>query len=168
MPEHLRPQAQMLNKATKQQMWLLHQRARGLATAQSSEELDQITNDLIKLQNREAEKLQGLKKASGESSFGSKPEGACAPRTPFRGKHRSASVPAQGKKETKGTPAGGAETGSLVDPATSAATDGDGEDDTTMDEVPDWGSAEPEEGCKQERVVKVGQGIEEGKKKGGH
>ena len=55
------------------------------------------------------------------------------------------------KKETKGTPAGGAETGSLVDPATSAATDGDGEDDTTMDEVPDWGSAEPEEGCKSRK-----------------
>ena len=167
MPEHLRPQAQMLNKATKQQMWLLHQRARGLATAQSSEELDQITNDLIKLQNREAEKLQGLKKASGESSSGSKPEGACAPRTPFRGKHRSASVPAQGKKETKGTPAGGAGTGSLVDPATSAATDGDGEDDTTMDEMPDWGSAEPEEGCKS-RKSKSRTRNRRGKKKDGH
>lgn len=112
MPAHLQPQAQSLNKAAKQQMWLLHQQAKLATEASSAEELQKVHEKLVDLQAKEAAKLQSLKKATGASSPEKEnKEVVCQPRTPFRGKHRASSVPA------KGTPARGSEQGTLGTPA---------------------------------------------------
>lgn len=73
VPEHLKPQAHVLNKAAKQQMFLLHQRARQMASAQSQEELDELAAKLLKLQQEETKKLESLKKAK-DFGNGSKKE----------------------------------------------------------------------------------------------
>lgn len=67
VPDHLKPQAQSLNKAAKQQMYLLHQQAKKMAAAQSPEELDKLAEELQKLQEEEARRLQCLRKAKQDN-----------------------------------------------------------------------------------------------------
>ena len=155
MPEHLKPQAHVLNKAAKQQMFLLHQRARQMASAQSQEELDELAAKLLKLQQEETKKLESLKKAK-DFGNGSKKEpdgddGTVPARKAYVGKHRSQSVPA------KGTPPQAKEYGSL------AAADGDGagacveeeeEEEEADDQVPDWGGDPPKEGKRRKKNKK--------------
>lgn len=156
VPEHLKPQAHVLNKAAKQQMFLLHQRARQMASAQSQEELDELAAKLLKLQQEETKKLESLKKAK-DFGNGSKKEpdgddGTVPARKAYVGKHRSQSVPA------KGTPPQAKEYGSL------AAADGDGagacveeeeeEEEEADDQVPDWGGDPPKEGKRRKKNKK--------------
>eukprot|EP00438_Fugacium_kawagutii_P032008 Skav201742 [mRNA] locus=scaffold2498:361719:362714:+ [translate_table: standard] len=63
VPEHLRPQAQRLNKAAKQQMFLIHERARRMAEAQTPEEIEKLAEELLALQQKEAAALESLRKA---------------------------------------------------------------------------------------------------------
>lgn len=57
-----------LNKAAKQQMYLIHQRARRMAEAQSQEELDQLAEELAELQQKEASVLESLRKAKSNKT----------------------------------------------------------------------------------------------------
>lgn len=77
VPDHLKPQAQSLNKAAKQQMYLLHQQARKMAAAQSQEELDQLAEELQKLQAEEARRLQSLRKAKEDKEEKKKSKTQC-------------------------------------------------------------------------------------------
>lgn len=149
VPEHLKPQAQVLNKAAKQQMFLLHQRAREMATAQSQEEIDAIAEKFLALQQEESKKLESLKKAKGDNASHKKEDGAgdggtVPPRKPYVGKHRSPSVPA------KGTPPQAKDTGTI---GGANGTDDDAEED---DEVPDYGDDDdrPKEGKKKKQKKK--------------
>ena len=151
MPEHLKPQAHVLNKAAKQQMFLLHQRAREMASAQSQEELDEITEKFIKLQQDEAKKLESLRKAKDAANASQdKADGDGDDTVPARkayvGKHRSQSVPA------KGTPPEAKESGTL---AADDGADDCSEEEEADDTVPDWGGDTSKEGKKKKRKAKA-------------
>lgn len=102
VPEHLKPQAQRLNKAAKQQMYLIHQRAKRMAEAQSQEELDQLAEELAELQQKEAAALESLKKAKNnktkEEPEKAKEEPEERQPKPYMGKNRGHSL------DRKGTP----------------------------------------------------------------
>lgn len=104
VPDHLKPQAQSLNKAAKQQMYLLHQQARKMAAAQSQEELDQLAEELQKLQAEEARRLQSLRKAKEDKEEKKEEQDTVPARRPYIGKHRTPSsergTPAHPKKES--------------------------------------------------------------------
>ena len=150
VPEHLKPQAHVLNKAAKQQMFLLHQRAREMASAQSQEELDEITEKFIKLQQDEAKKLESLRKAKDAANASQdKADGDGDDTVPARkayvGKHRSQSVPA------KGTPPEAKESGTL---AADDGADDCSEEEEADDTVPDWGDDTSKEGKKKKKKSK--------------
>ena len=88
MPEELLPQRQSLNKAIKQQMWLLQQRARQSEQATSAEDLDEIAQELQKLQEKEAKKLQTMRQEKEEAAD----VDTVPARRQYRGKHTSQSV----------------------------------------------------------------------------
>eukprot|EP00438_Fugacium_kawagutii_P023956 Skav232718 [mRNA] locus=scaffold4051:112161:115811:- [translate_table: standard] len=119
VPEHLRPQAQRLNKAAKQQMFLIHERARRMAEAQSQEEIQKLAEELLALQQKEAAALESLRKAKQcngttepaeakeEEPVEAKEEPAEKVPKPYIGKNRAPSIdrkgtPAQAAKHTLG------------------------------------------------------------------
>ena len=96
VPSELLPQKQSLKKAIKQQMWLLTRWARQPEEATSAEDLDDIAQELQKLQAEEASRLQSLRKVDG---------GTVPARRQYVGKHRSQSVQPE-KGESKGAAKG--------------------------------------------------------------
>eukprot|EP00435_Cladocopium_sp_Y103_P005103 s119_g1.t1 len=102
-PAHLQPQANSLNKAAKQQMDLLHQGAKKMASVQSEEELQQSAAELLEIEEKERKHLESLRKAKEEPN--EEPEEGTVPaRRPYKGKHREGSL-SRPPSRTRGTPA---------------------------------------------------------------
>ena len=172
IPDHLQPQAQSLNKAAKQQMYLLHQKARRVATAQTEEELAALAADLLELQQKETAKLESLRKANAKKD--KEPEEGTVPaRRPYQGKHREGSLSRPPKDRQRGTPACPPKE-SLTKPEKGKEEEEEveAEEDEEMPEV-DYGSSESSQATRKRSGSKRKKGKrklkpvpEEGKEKG--